>query len=382
MPWMETSPMDERARFIAAHRDGRYDMTELCERYGISRKTGYKWLARFEAAGHAGLQDRSRAPHSCPHRISAEVADRLCALRRTHPDWGPKKLLTRLARRYPAIAWPAVSTAGDLLAREGLVTRRRRRRPHPHPGATPLQTQAPNDVWTTDFKGEFRTRDGRWCYPHTIADLHTRFLLGCHGLAAPNTTGARQVFERVFRTYGLPRAIRSDNGAPFASTGLHGLSQLSVWWMRLGIVHHRIRPRAPQENGAHERMHRTLKAATLRPPSATMAAQQRAFDAFRRLYNDERPHEALHGDTPGMHYGASPRVYPVRIPPIEYPGHFLIRRVGVDGNFRFRGRALFLTKTLSHLPVGLEEVDDGLWSIYFGAVLIARLDEHDWSIAD
>lgn len=381
MPWLETSPMDERAQFITAFRDGCYTMTELCERYRISRKTGYKWVARVEAEGRAGLRDRSRAPHTCPHRMDAAVAARLRSAREAHPDWGPRKLVSRLARDFPAIAWPAPSTVGDLLVREGLVTpRRRRRRPALHPGAPPVQTAAPNDVWTTDFKGEFRTQDGRWCYPHTLADHHTRFLLDCHGLASPTARGARQVFERAFRTYGLPRAIRSDNGAPFATTGLHGLSQLSVWWMQLGIQHQRSRPGKPQDNGAHERMHRTLKAATLRPPKPTMAAQQRAFNAFRTLYNTERPHETLQGDTPAMHYAASPRAYPSRIPPVEYPGHFLVRRVCTSGAFRFRGRSLFLTKTLAQLPVGLEEIEDAVWSIYFGTVLIARLDERDWSI--
>src|SRR5712692_10323110 len=219
-------------------------------------------------------------------------ADLLCAARRRHPDWGPGKLLDWLAPRHPEIAddaWPAVSTAGDLLAREGLVKKRRRRRPHQHPGVVPPTTDAPNDLWTADFKGQFPTRDGVWCYPLTIGDQHTRYLLACRGLPNIKGQGARPVFERTFREFGLPRAIRTDNGVPFASCGIHGLSQLNVWWMHLGIQHQRIHPASPQENGAHERLHRTLKAGACRPPRADLPAQQRAFNRFRALYNDERP---------------------------------------------------------------------------------------------
>jgi putative transposase len=380
MPWLETSPVEQRERFIADHRRGLYPMIELCTRYGISRKTGYKWLERFEQGGRAGLHDRSRAPHHCPHRISPEVAHLLCTARRAHPRWGPGKLLDWLKPRYPRVAWPAVSTAGDLLARRGLVKKRRRRRPHYHPGVVPPTTQAPNDLWTADFKGHFRTRDGIYCYPLTIADQHTRYLLACQGLRSTKGQPVRTVFEQTFRAYGLPAAIRTDNGVPFATTGIHGLSQLNVWWMTLGIQHQRILPAHPQQNGAHERMHKTLKAEAIRPPRGTLAAQQRAFNRFRALYNDERPHETLGGQPPGAFYRPSPRPYPNKLPPIDYPGHFLVKRITNAGTFRFKKRLLFIANALKQHPIGLEEVDNGIWSIYFGRVLLARLDERDYII--
>jgi transposase InsO family protein len=372
--------MEQRERFIHDHRVALYTMVELCARYGISRKTGYKWLERFEEAGRQGLRERSRAPHTCPHRIAEEVAAVLCAARRQHPSWGPAKLLDWLRPRHPSVALPAISTAGDLLARRGLVKHRRRRRHYSHPGVVPATTTQPNDLWTADFKGHFRTRDGLYCYPLTIADQHTRYLLACHGLLSTRGHEVRPVFERLFREYGLPRAIRTDNGVPFATTGIHGLSQLNVWWLRLGIQHQRILPAHPQQNGAHERMHKTLKGEAIRPPRATLALQQRAFTAFRRLYNDERPHQALAGRPPAALYRPSPRAYPTVLPPIEYPGHFIVKRVTNAGTVRFKKRLVFIANALKQHPIGLEEVADGIWSIYFCAVLLGRIDERDYII--
>lgn len=372
--------MDERRRFIEDHAHGLYDMTELSARYGISRKTGYKWLARFEAHGRPGLVDRSHAPHACPHRISREVAQLIVAARRAHPSWGPRKLLAWLAPRYPALELPAVSTAGDLLARRGLVKTRRRRRQHTHPGVVPAVTQEPNDLWTADFKGHFRTRDGIYCYPLTVADQHTRYLLACQGLASIHGWRVRPVFERLFREYGLPRAIRTDNGVPFATRGLHGLSQLNVWWMRLGITHQRIRPARPQENGCHERMHKTLKYEATKPPQRDRRAQQQRFATFRAEYNDERPHEALGGKPPASCYTSSPRLYPATLPALEYPGHFLVKPVTAAGNLRFKHKLLFIAHALAHHRIGFDEVADGVWSIYFGTVLLGRLDERTHTI--
>lgn len=381
MPWLETAPMEQRERFIADHRRALYSMTELCARYGISRKTGYKWLDRFAEAGRPGLQSRSHAPHYCPHKIEPAMAELLCVARRAHPSWGPVKLLDWLRPRHPGIrSWPAPSTVGDLLAREGLVRKRRRRRPVTHPGVVPIRTSDPNDLWTADFKGHFRTRDGIYCYPLTIADQHTRFLIACHGLASTKGTGVRHVFENAFREYGMPAAIRTDNGVPFATTGIHGLSQLNVWWMRLGIQHQRIRPASPQENGAHERMHKTLKAEAIRPPKGNLAAQQRAFTAFRKEFNQERPHSALGGDPPAARYTASPRPFPNRLPPLEYPGHFLVKRVTNAGTFRLKHKLLFIANALRQNHVGLEETADGIWSIYFGTVLLGRVDEREMRI--
>jgi putative transposase len=380
MPWLETAPMEQRERFSRDERLALYTMTELCERYGISRKTGYKWLDRFDAGGRAGLSDRSRAPHQCPHRIADNVAQLICLARRQHPSWGPEKLLQWLEPRHPGVEMPAVSTAGDLLARKGLVKKRRRRRPHLHPGVVPAVTTQPNDLWTADFKGQFRTGDGIYCYPLTIADQHTRFLMACHGLGSTKGHGVHPVFDRLFREYGLPRAIRTDNGVPFATTGIHGFSQLNVWWLRLGIQHQRILPGQPQQNGAHERMHKTLKGEAIRPPRATLAAQQRAFNHFRGVYNNERPHKFLRGRTPGSLYRPSTREYTGKLPPIAYPGHFLVKRITNAGTFRFKKRLLFIAKSLQQHTIGLEEVADGIWSIHFCRVLVGRLDERDYII--
>jgi putative transposase len=380
MPWLETAPMEQRERFVREWQIGLYTMTELCARYDVSRKTGYKWLTRFDECGRQGLQDRSRAPHRCPHRISDTVAQALCEARRQHPSWGPAKLLIWLSSRQPELELPAVSTAGDLLARRGLVKKRRRRRQYRHPGVVPPITTQPNDLWTADFKGHFRTRDGIYCYPLTIADQHTRYLLACHGLLTTKGQGVRPVFDRLFRELGLPSAIRTDNGVPFATTGIHGLSQLNVWWIRLGIQHQRILPAHPQQNGAHERMHRTLKGEAIRPPRYNLSMQQRAFNHFRRVYNDERPHEALEGETPASRYRPSPRSYTGVLPPIEYPGHFIVKRVTSAGTIRFKKRLLFIANSLQQDLVGLEEIDDGIWSLYFCQVLLGRIDERDYVI--
>lgn len=380
MPWLEIDPMEQRQQFIRDYQLGLYSMTELCHRYQISRKTGYECVARHHEFGLQGLAPRSRAPHHCPHRVPPEVAALLCDARRQHPDWGAGKLLVYLARRHPDVRWPAASTAHDLLDRAGLIHPRQRRRPHQHPGVVPLRSAAPNDLWTMDFKGHFTTGDGRYCYPLTILDHHARYLLTCYGLPSTQGAGARAVCERAFRTYGLPAAIRTDNGVPFATIGIHGLSQLNVWWMRLGIHHQRIQPGQPQQNGAHERMHKTLKRHAIRPARATHSAQQRAFDRFRHEYNHERPHASLGGQTPSTLYHPSPRPYPTRLPPQVYPGHFVVKRITTGGTFRFQNRLLFLATSLTGHHIGLDETEDGVWSLYFNSVLLAKLDERDYII--
>lgn len=381
MPWKESGVMDQRLDFVRDALSERFTMVELCARYGVSRRIGYKWLSRFAEDGKRGLQDRDRRPHTSPTAIRPVLTELLCEFRRVHPDWGARKLLKVLRGRHPEIQdWPAASTTAEVLARRGLVRRRRRRRPHQHPGVVAIATSAPNDLWTADFKGQFRTGNGVYCYPLTIADQHTRFLLSCHGVLSTETVVARPVFERAFREYGLPRAIRTDNGVPFATSAIHGLSHLNVWWMRLGIVHQRIHPGCPQENGAHERMHRTLKRSAVKPVQRTCAAQQKRFDAFRREYNTERPHEALQLETPANRYVASARPYPARLPAMEYPGHFLVKRVTDAGTFRFQQRLLYIANALVDQHIGLEETDDGVWAIYFNTVLLATLDERDFVI--
>ena len=384
MPWTERTPMDERLRFVRDALSGRYTLTALCARYGVSRRVGYVWLARYEAEGRRGLEDRSHAPKHCPHKLAPELCELLVAERIAHPFWGARKLLAVLARRYPRVTtWPAPSTVADLLARHGLVHKRRPRRRPTHPGVVRPVTTRPNDLWTADFKGQFRTTDGRYCYPLTIADLHTRFLLSCRGLLSTQTVTAKPVFERAFREYGLPIAIRTDNGVPFATQALHGLSFLNVWWMRLGILHQRSRPGCPQDNGAHERMHRTLKRQAIKPVRASTSAQQRNFDAFRQEYNEERPHERLAQQTPASQYDASPRPYPTKLPAIEYPAHFLVKTVTSAGTFRFgTHRLLYLANAMADQPIGLEETDDGIWAIYFNTILLATFDERDYIITD
>jgi transposase InsO family protein len=309
--------------------------------------------------------------------MDAEVAAAIVEARRRHPSWGPRKLLAWSVARRPDLTLPAASTAGDLLRRRGLVSRRRRRRHWAHPGPAAPVSKQPNDLWTTDFKGQFPTRDGQYCYPLTIADQYSRYLLGCVALSSVRTGDTRALFERLFREVGLPAAIQSDNGVPFCSNGLHGRSALNIWWMRLGIRHVRTEPSHPEQNGAHERMHRTLKAETTRPPALTRRGQQRKFEAFRQIYNHERPHEALDQQPPARRWRPSVRAYPVSLPKPDYPAHHLVRLLGSAGTIGFRGHQVFLSRALEDEHVGLEETADGVWSIYFYSVLLAKFSEED-----
>lgn len=371
---MDTHVLDERRRFVRDYASGAWSMSELCTRYGVSRPTGYKWVARHEAGGDPALIDRSRAPARCPHRTGDEL-ERLIVAARVEYGWGAQKLRQVLWRRYPTRAWPARSTINDILERHGLLHKNRRRPSWAHPGAAPLQTQRPNEVWPADFKGQFRTGDGRLCYPLTVTDHFSRSLLLCHGLPSVKAGDAFPVFRALFRAVGLPDAIRTDNGAPFASTAIHGLSALNVWWMQLGIVHQRIAPSSPQENGTHERMHRELKRETLRPAAGNRRAQQARFDAFRHRYNDERPHEGIGDRTPASLWTPSPRAYPERIAPPHYPASMEVRRVTSAGTFRFFAqRRAFLTETLQHQDIGLDEVGDGIWNIVYYTTLLGKID--------
>jgi putative transposase len=377
MPWDELGPMDQRRGFIEDLLTCGWTMTELCRHYGISRKTGYKWSLRHFQAGLPGLGDRSRRPHHSPHRTPQWLEEALVDCRRAHPDWGGRKLVKVLGRREPDWPLPAPSTVGALLKRNGLVTSRRGRRRGPPAGKPTVEAAAPNAVWACDFKGQFRLGDRSYCFPLTISDLCSRYLLCCHGLPSTAEHGVRPVFERVFRQVGLPAVMLTDNGLPFASPALSGLSRLSLWWIKLGIRPVRIQPGRPQQNGSHERMHRTLKAGTARPPATDPTAQQSAFDRFRSEFNDLRPHESLGMRTPAELYQASPRPFPSKLPDVEYPGHFEVRSVRPTGDIRWRGCRLFVSEVLARERVGLEEVDDGIWSLYFGPVLLARFDERE-----
>jgi putative transposase len=372
--------MTERAHLLALYEEGLYTMTELCERFSVSRKTAYKWLRRYRTAGVHALVDRSRASHHSPQRTAPAIAAALVHARQQHPHWGPKKLVAYLQARQPEVAWPAASTAGDLLKRAGLVPDTRRRRKATHPGSPPVTATTANQVWCADFKGEFRTGDGVWCYPLTVSDAHTRYLLACHALTSTEHAGAKGVFTSLFAAYGLPEAVRTDNGTPFASRALGGLSRLNAWWIKLGIQHQRITPGHPEQNGRHERMHRTLKAETTRPPASDLSQQQERFAAFQECFNQERPHEALGQRPPGTLYTRSVRVLPEQLPAPEYPGHFLVRHADANGCIKFRNRVLFVTTVLTDENLGLEEVEDGIWSVYFYDVLLGRFTERTWEI--
>jgi len=374
--WRETSIMDGRVQFIADFLSGGFTMSALCDRYGISRPTGYKWVSRYQSEPEAGLGDRSRRPHVSPHQTPRELCAAIVALRRRHPDWGARKLIDRLRLQAPDRAWPAASTAHVVLQQAGLIGRRRRR-PTPGVAATALSEMTqPNAVWTIDFKGQFRTRDRQWCYPLTVMDGCTRYLLACQALPHPTGPPTRTVLERTFREYGLPERIRSDNGPPFAcACALARLSPLAVWWIKLGIVPERIQPGRPAQNGRHERMHRTLKRATTHPPAGSLRAQQRRFNRFRAEYNEERPHVALGALPPTMLYVPSARSWADADREIIYPPHFDQRPVTPDGAIKWRNRRVWVSVTLAGEDVGIEEIADGEWGVYFGPVRLGTYDE-------
>jgi len=374
--------MDARLRFLADYQRAVFPLTELCARFEISRPTAYKWIRRYETVGPAGLVERSHRPLTCPHQTPAPVIDGLLSARRQHPGWGPKKLLWLLERQHPEWALPAPSTAGHWLQQHGLVRPRRRRRRVGHPGRVLQPATGPNQLWTIDFKGQFRTRDGHYCYPLTVADEYSRYLLACQALAAPTHRLVRPVLHRLFRDYGLPHRIRSDNGPPFASMALARLSRLSVWWIRLGIRPELIEPGHPEQNPRHERMHRTLKAATTRPPATTGPAQQRRFTTFRREFNEERPHESLGQQPPASRYVGSERPCPRQLPPVEYPGHFERRLVSRNGGIRWHKQRVPVSDTLAEQYVGLEAIDDALWDVYFGPLRLGRFSERTGRIED
>lgn len=382
MPWSETKPMDQKMQFIVDYLRQSLDMTELCQLYGISRKTGYKWIGRYLQEGPQGLEEQSRRPGSHPKQTPEEIVEALIQVRQHHPSWGAKKLLAIVEKKHPDWALPAKSTVCEMLSRRGLVPKKRRKRIIGHPGKPTSQILAPNDIWCADFKGQFKTGDGIYCYPLTVTDGYSRYLLGCQGLLTTSVAEAKPVFTRLFKEYGLPSRIRSDNGVPFATTTLARLSTLSAWWVRLGILPDLIEPGKPQQNGRHERMHRTLKAETTRPPAANRRAQQRKFNHFRQEFNDERPHEALDMATPASIYVPSRREMPDRLPPLEYPDRFEVRYVSGNGGIRWNKGWVNVSSTCIGEYVGLEEIDDGVWNVYFGPLKLGRLLERHMRIED
>lgn len=355
--------MEEKLRFLFEHERGESSMTELCARFEISRETGYVWLRRYRQHGLAGLVELNRAPSSHPNQTEAGLERAVLDLREAHMGWGPRKLKRILERDQPGRPWPAVSTMGEIVKRAGLVAPRKKRRrtePYTQPLAHAVES---NRVWCADFKGWFKSRDGRRIDPLTITDAWSRYLLRCQAVEKTDTERVRAIFEAAFREHGLPEAIRTDNGAPFASSAVGGLSRLAVWWTKLGIVHERIQAGHPEQNGRHERMHRTLKQDV--PTAEDWRSQQRELDRFRHDFNQVRPHEALAMQTPASLYEPSLRPYPQREPEVEYPDAMEVRTVKTHGHFRWKKKDIFLTEVLWGEPIGLLPVGDGLFTIYF-----------------
>jgi transposase InsO family protein len=358
MPFKETCRMEERVRMLADYDTGNWSVSDLCRRYGVCRDTLYDWRRRRESGAVDWFVDRSHAPLHCPHATDKALAEAVIALRRRFPHFGPRKLLWRLKREAPATTWPAASTIGDILKQAGLITPVKKRRPALDQQRAMPPVAGPNDEWATDFKGWFRTSDDRRIDPLTITDGYSRFLIDVR-IVPPTIAGSQPVFTAAFHAYGLPLAIRCDNGGPFGSPGPGGLTRLSAWWLKLGIEPHFIHPASPQENGRHERMHRTLKAQTSRPPAANAAEQQGRFDAFRRDYNEERPHESLGQRPPQEVYTRSPRVMPDRVAEPWYDADHEVRRVRSAGEIKWNGAYVFVSDVLIGELIGIAELDTG-----------------------
>lgn len=364
---------DERTEFLAAWLKQATPVAVLCRAFGISRQTGYERIARFQRESWAAVEERSHARHHQAHAMDPAVAAQVVALREAHPYWGPVKLRARLQALEPTTRWPAASTIGALLHQRGL-TWARRRRARAAPATQPLAAAVlPNDVWSADFKGWFRTGDGARCVPFTLTDNASRFLLRCQVVPQTDVAVVQPCLAAAFREYGLPRALRTDNGPPFASTAAGGLSRLGAWCIRLGIQPDRIRPGHPEDNGRHERMHATLAQETTRPPQATGRAQQRCFDRFRAQFNLERPHQALGHQPPASVYYPSPRRFPDRLPELEYPAHAQRRHVAPNGTIKWRGAVVFISQALAGEVVALTEIVDDVWRVTFGPVELGWL---------
>jgi transposase InsO family protein len=373
MPFRELGRLELRVAMLADYDTGAWSVSELCTAYEVSRETFYVWRARRDAGDLDWFRDRSHAAASCPHRTAAGIAEAVVAAKRRFPRFGPKKVKAWLERTQPGLAWPAASTIGDILKRNGLVDARPRRRRGLELGRTEAVAQEPNAEWACDFKGWFRTRDGLRCDPLTITDTMSRYLIDVR-IAEPSVDGARPVFERVFAEHGLPGAIRCDNGAPFGSQAAGGLTRLSVWWLKLGITPRFIPPASPQDNGRHERMHRTLKADTAKPPCANLAEQQARFDAFRHHYNSERPHEAIDQQPPATLWTPSPRPRPERLLEPWYDPDHQVRRVRTSGEIKWNGGLVFLSEPLIGEVVGLAPLPSGAHIVRFFDIDLGLID--------
>lgn len=378
MAWLKVDPMEQRVRFVLEVKRKIESVTRLCRKFSISRKTGYKWLHRYRLHGLNGLHELSRRPRRCPHRTSLAWVRRIQQLRKKYPHWGSKKLrvlLQRRTRRPEAV--PARSTIWQIMRRQEPIapSKRRRGRTLLRGAALRVARQA-NEVWAVDFKGRFRTSDGCWCEPLTVSDVASRYVLAVRALPDQSVERAQKAFRKLFAQRGLPECIRCDNGGPFASTGAGGLSRLSVWWQQLGIEVEWISPGHPEQNGVHERMHRTLKAETASPPAGNMRAQQRRFDPWRRRFNQERPHEALSMQVPAQRYQRSKRRYPSRLPVVNYPAAYAVRRVRSNGEIKWHGSKQFIGDALIGMRVGVKSTSPGRNQVYFGLMLLGELHEN------
>lgn len=373
MPWTQTDPVTERQKFVRLVLKGQVTMTQACDQFGISRKTGYKILARHAELGMAGLADASRAPKTHPNQAAPEVEAAVLRVRKAHPTWGSKKILWALDRERPDQDWPARSTVDAILKRAGVVEPRGRRRRRQPTSPPVVEAPAPNDVWSMDYKGWFRVGDGTRCDPLTVNDVCSRASIVCQAMVSPKSADVRQRLERAFRAYGMPRFMLSDGGPPFGSTGLGRLSRLGVWLVRVGVVPLLIEPGRPDQNGRHERFHETLKAETASPPSSSIRAQQASFDRFQQVYNDERPHEALGMKTPAEVYELSPRQLPEKPAEHSYAAGLDPRRVRPDGSIKWAGALVFVGEAFGGEVVGIEAVDDGRWYVHLGPLRLGVL---------
>ena len=378
MPWLETEPMNEKMRFISAFLETKNEVTfkELCQHFKISCKTGYKYINRFKSEGIDGLKERSRAPHCNAKKMPAYIEEQILELKYKYPYWGSKKISNWLAQERSEFQWPAKSTIDDLFKRHNLVIpskRKRRVAPYKEPFISVAQ---PNDSWSIDYKGQFRLGNKQLCYPLTITDNFSRFLLATEGSDRISGTNVKRALIRLFLEFGLPLGILSDNGPPFAGIGLGGLSTLSVWLIKLGIVPERIRPGHPEENGRHERMHLTLKKETASPPKWDQKEQQLVFDSFKKMFNEERPHEGIEFKRPAWLYSESPRSFPSILPRVEYDSSFdTTRRIRTNGTMKWRGKEIFLSDTLIGETIAMKPHAENEWTVFFSFLPIGIFNE-------
>src|SRR4030043_275175 len=380
MPWKEIYVMDQKIQMIGNWLSGEYCVSELAQIYGVSRKTIYKWTGRYVEDRENGLKELSSRPMHYARATPAETITEILKVKSQYPNWGARKIVSWLEKHKLEQKWPVDSTVHEILKKHGLVKARKKKRRTPPYTEPFLKVTQPNEVWSADYKGQFQLGCGKYCYPLTLTDSYSRYILGCWGLEGPTYEATRHYFERAFSSYGLPGAIRTDNGVPFASPGITGLSRLSVWFIRLGIVPERREKGHPEQNGRHERMHRTLKAEATRPPQYSMRQQQEVFDRFQSYYDNVRPHEALGQKVPSVVYRRSERSYPVKLSPIEYPERYKKRHIHSGGSIKWRNNELYLSGVLAGEYVGLTEIDNGIWRIYFSFVPVALLDESTFTI--